>query len=419
MLAQFKQQIQTQITPSQKLLIALSGGVDSVVLLNLLSKTHNKSHLRAIYIHHGLSQNADHWARFCQQICHAKNIPLIIKKVTIVATKNIESKARSARYQAIRETISQNEFLVTAHHLDDQAETFFLALKRGSGLNGLSAMQSLSHHHGFPILRPLLAFSKKDLTAYAIKHQLKWVEDESNRNTDFDRNFLRQEILPQLNQRWPHFSKMVNRSAKHCENLQLLLEELLNDELNKRADFALQSLEISGFKDFSKLKQQQLLRLWIEKSNVIMPSIAQLEQLIQFIDIPIDKNPQLKLGNKTIRRYQFSLFITDELSEIKPYSEKLSLNQTIILPENIAEISHLGDMIFCKFSQRSHRFSLPQPLINQPLEIKLNHGGKVKIYNKSHHEKMKKIWQQHQIPIWLRNHTPIVFFEDQFVMILK
>ncbi|MDP8101896.1 tRNA lysidine(34) synthetase TilS [Phocoenobacter atlanticus] len=419
MVSQFQQKLQQLITPSQKLLVALSGGVDSVVLLDLLCKTQDKSTLRAIYIHHGLSKNADDWADFCQQLCDQYGIELVIKKVTVDATKNIENSARAARYQAIREIISSDEMLVTAHHLDDQTETFFLALKRGNGLKGLSAMQEVSYSHHFPLLRPLLAFSKQELTAYAKENRLKWIEDESNFNTDFDRNFLRQEVLPLLNQRWKQFPRMVSRSAKHCENQQLLLEELLNDELHKVANFAKKSLNVTAFSHFSILKQQQLLRLWLEKCDVIIPSVAQLAQLTNFIHISADKNPQLKLGKHIIRRYQSQLFITTELVNIPPFSEYLAPNKGIRLPHNLAEITHFGDHLFCKFSQRSDRYLLPQELANQTLEIKLGCVGKVKIRNKPQREEMKKIWQQHQIPTWLRSRTPVVFFEDQFLMVLQ
>lgn len=419
MLSRFSQQLQQLISPSQKLLIALSGGVDSVVLLDLLCKTHHKSKLRAIYVHHGLSKNADDWADFCQQLCDQYGIELVIKKVTVNSQKNIENSARTARYQVIRETILSDEMLVTAHHLDDQTETFFLALKRGSGLNGLSAMQQISHSHGFALLRPLLAFSKQNITAYAEQNQLKWIEDESNQNTHFDRNFLRQEVLPLLNQRWQHFAKMVSRSAKHCENQQLLLEELLNDELYKWADFAKKSLNITAFSQFSILKQQQLLRLWLEKCGVVTPTMVQLDQLFNFIDVKNDKNPQLKLGEHIIRRYQSQLFVTTELVEILPFSAEIKLNQSIILPNNLAEITHLGEQFFCKFLQKNDRFDLPNELKNQPLTIKLGCTGKVKVYGKSQREEMKKIWQKHQIPTWLRTQTPLVFFEDQLVMVLN
>lgn len=154
---------QAQIpTTANKLLIAFSGGLDSTALLSLVKKLREKRphlSLRAIHIHHGLSPNADTWTEHCQQLCEQFAIPLIIEKVKVEMHDGIEAGAREARYQAISTHIQPNEYLVTAHHLNDQTETFFLALKRGTGLQGLGAMQKESQLFGMPILRPLLSFS--------------------------------------------------------------------------------------------------------------------------------------------------------------------------------------------------------------------------------------------------------------------
>lgn len=156
---------QLKQTSAQGFLIALSGGLDSTVLLSLLAKLRQKQphlqtlSLRAIHIHHGLSQNADNWAQHCQDLCNQFQIPLIIERVQVDKTNGIEAGAREARYQAIKKYLQTQEMLVTAHHLNDQTETFFLALKRGSGLQGLGAMQQQSVLFGMPILRPLLGLS--------------------------------------------------------------------------------------------------------------------------------------------------------------------------------------------------------------------------------------------------------------------
>ena len=158
---------QAQIpTTTNKLLIAFSGGLDSTALLSLVKKLSEKRphlSLRAIHIHHGLSPNADAWTAHCQQLCKQFAIPLIIEKVKVEMHDGIEAGAREARYQAISTHIQPDEYLVTAHHLNDQTETFFLALKRGAGLQGLGAMQKESQLFGMPILRPLLSFSRNEL----------------------------------------------------------------------------------------------------------------------------------------------------------------------------------------------------------------------------------------------------------------
>ncbi|MDD7425402.1 MAG: tRNA lysidine(34) synthetase TilS, partial [[Actinobacillus] rossii] len=164
-------------------LIAFSGGLDSTALLSLFAKSREiQPHLqlRAIHIHHGLSSNADQWLEHCQHICRQFNIPLITRKVQVNNNNGIEQGAREARYQAIFEERLPNEVVATAHHLQDQTETFFLALKRSSGVKGLSAMQIESELFGMQIFRPLLNDKKEDLETYLRAEKLAWIEDESN-----------------------------------------------------------------------------------------------------------------------------------------------------------------------------------------------------------------------------------------------
>ena len=163
--------------------------------------------MRALHVHHGLSPNADSWASHCLQICQQWQIPCEVLRVQVDGhAKGIEAAAREARYQALFQQLQPGEHLLTAQHLDDQCETLLLALKRGSGPAGLAAMpiqrQVGEHLH----LRPLLDLSRQQLEAYAAEHRLRWIEDESNAASRHDRNFLRQEILPLLQTRWPHFS---------------------------------------------------------------------------------------------------------------------------------------------------------------------------------------------------------------------
>ena len=163
---------QLKQTSAQGFLIALSGGLDSTVLLSLFAKLcqkqpHLQPSVRAIHIHHGLSQNADNWVKHCQNLCDQFQISLVIERVEVDKTNGIEAGAREARYQAIKKHLQTQEMLVTAHHLNDQTETFFLALKRGSGLQGLGAMQQQSVLFGMPILRPLLGFTRPQLEDYA------------------------------------------------------------------------------------------------------------------------------------------------------------------------------------------------------------------------------------------------------------
>lgn len=405
-------QLQHHLPHQKDFLIALSGGVDSVVLLQLFAQLKQTLHLnlRAIHIHHGLSQNADQWVAFCQQLCATLQIPLEVKYVKVSGKNGIEASAREARYQAIREHLMPNEVVATAHHLNDQVETFFLALKRGAGLKGLSAMQAVSFSQNFTIFRPLLKVSKAEILAYAQAHQLEWVEDESNQSNLYDRNFLRNHWLPEIEQQWAHFPQNVARACQHLASEQNLLNELLSECFVRYFDSETKTLAIHDFATFSIEKQAALLRLWLETSGLLMPSSAQLRQLIErVIFAEEDKNPQLKLGNQVIRRYQQKLFITPELEKIVTFSLQLAKNETISLPYQLGEIQHLGQELICKKEGKISRLSLPHDYQNKVLEIRVGYSGKVLEYGKIHHEIMKKIWQKYQVPVWLRDRTPLVF----------
>ena len=349
--------------------------------------------------------------------------------------QGLEANARQARYQAIQSHIRANEVLVTAHHQDDQVETFLLALKRGSGIKGLGAMQAVSFLQKIPIFRPLLAISKQEILDYAQQRELVWIEDESNQRDDFDRNFLRNQVLPLLNQRWAQFNPMVARASRHCAEQQLLIEELLAEELATRFNPQDGSLSIAHFAQCSPLKQQQLIRLWLQHLQVEMPSQAQLAQILDnLIFAEQDKNPQVKLSDKVIRRYQERIFVVSAVEQVTPFEMILPPPLAVLplqagaefpsevalsLPNNLGTIIRTTDSIICKKSDKIDRLLLAKELRDKPLTLKLNHSGKVKCYGKPHREEMKKIWQKNSVPVWQRTSTPLVFFDEQFVGLIN
>ena len=176
--------------------VALSGGVDSVVLLHLLHSLQKKHHftLNATHVHHGLSKHADKWAKFCEKLCRDLSVPLDVHYVKLPQKKSlgIEGEARRLRYEKLLQ--SKSDLVVLAHHADDQAETFLLQLIRGAGVKGLSSMADFDDTR--KLWRPLLNTSRIDIESYSKQHKLKWIEDESNQNIDFDRNFIRSKVLP-------------------------------------------------------------------------------------------------------------------------------------------------------------------------------------------------------------------------------
>ncbi|HEX9396549.1 MAG TPA: tRNA lysidine(34) synthetase TilS [Burkholderiales bacterium] len=214
--------------PSASLAVALSGGVDSVVLLHLL-KARGFS-LQAVHVHHGLSPNADAWAGFCAKLCRRWGISFSLHRVNVRKSgKGLEAAAREARYAVFRKLPQQG--VVLAHHLDDQAETVLMNLLRGAGSRGASGMAPVSDFHGKTLLRPLLDIPRSAILAYARRHRLDWVEDESNADEALTRNFIRRRIGPLLEAKYPKWRESLARAARHFSQRELGKEDLLRSFL--------------------------------------------------------------------------------------------------------------------------------------------------------------------------------------------
>src|SRR3954463_11621780 len=192
----------------KRILVGLSGGVDSVVLLHALSQ---RVQVSAAHIHHGLSPNADRWARFCRRLSTRLGVPLTVRRVKVA--KRNEAAARTARYAALRKL--RFDVLATAHQLDDQAETVLMSLLRGAGPRGARGMAAVGRFDGRVLLRPLLDVPREAIVAYAREHKLSWIEDESNASDAYTRNFLRLRIGPLLAERYPRWREALARAARH------------------------------------------------------------------------------------------------------------------------------------------------------------------------------------------------------------
>ena len=331
------------LTPDARCVLAFSGGLDSTVLLHQLvswQRQQPQLRVRALHVHHGLSPNADSWASHCLQICQQWQIPCEVLRVQVDGhAKGIEAAAREARYQALFQQLQPGEHLLTAQHLDDQCETLLLALKRGSGPAGLAAMpiqrQVGEHLH----LRPLLDLSRQQLEAYAAEHRLRWIEDESNADSRYDRNFLRQEILPLLQTRWPHFSAASARSAALCGEQEQLLDELLAEQLAQLADEQ-GALHFPPLLAMSEARRHALLRRWIAQQGGAMPSRDALKRITdEVMHSREDANPCLHFGAFELRRYRQQLFWLRSQPSLSQHSLTWhDRKQPLVLPDGVGEL---------------------------------------------------------------------------------
>lgn len=412
----FSSVIERYRAPESQLVLALSGGIDSRVLLDLLADYRRKFPqlaCKAVYVHHGLSEQADEWATQCQKWCDGYAIELAVERVTLHITPqvSVEQEARDKRYQALRKHIGTNDLLLTAQHGDDQLETFLLAMKRGSGPKGLASMPECTPFSQGYLVRPLLGVSQESITNYATSKALTWVEDESNTQTKYDRNFLRLEVIPKLKQRWPSIDKTVLRSSQLCAEQEALLHELLSDKLDSclTGDG---SLSIELLAQQSEKVRNQLLRHWLEKRSALMPTLKQLPLIWQEVALARqDANPKLVLASGEVRRYQQRLYFIDKSVDLSDWSEILTLDKTIELPAS------LGSLALRKTTIR-HQFSLRSPKPDEQVWLHFNPQGlSAHPAERGHSRKLKKLFQEYKVPSWLRTQTPIVMYGDSVAMV--
>lgn len=472
-----RRHVAARVAPYRAMLLAFSGGLDSTVLLDALAALCNGAgrpggdgapRLRAVHVHHALSRHADEWAAHCAQECRRHDVTFTTVHVVVDArSEGFEAAARGARYGVMAAALTQDEVLLTAQHQDDQAETLLLALKRGSGPAGLAAMAADAPYLGHRLVRPLLDFSRGELEAYAQARVLHWIEDDSNTDLRFDRNFLRLRILPPLRQRWPQFANAVARSAQLCAEQEHLLDELLAETLaNVIAPDG--SLRLTPLTTMSESKRAALLRRWLASIGVRMPTRAKLARLWQEVALSRrDSVAQLKLDGRLVRRFRDRLYVVPRLPPITdgatvfPWPRE---SQQFALPAGLGNLyrrpvvagSAISGKPFIAAVKRGsglkkrqdgsasctadaapatnanysanagHAGSTAAPLavVRAPLSgegVSVRFGpvhGLLYIVGRHRGRTLKKIWQELDIPPWRRSSTPLLFYNDQLITAL-
>ncbi|NOH34012.1 tRNA lysidine(34) synthetase TilS [Vibrio chagasii] len=411
---------QSAIKP-QRLVVAFSGGVDSRVLLELAAqyaKTHGID-CQAIHVHHGLSDNADQWAEQCQVWCDDLSVPLAVDRVSldVHSGESIEKLARDARYNAFKSHLRRGDVLVTGQHVDDQVETFLLALKRGSGPKGLSSMAKVMPFSGAYIVRPMLSVTRAEIEAFASCMGLTWVEDESNQDVRFDRNFIRHQVTPVLTERWPSFRESVSRSAQLCAEQEMLLDELLASHL-QRALGDDQSLSVEVLSAHSTLLRARLLRMWLGNCQQAMPSQKQLQLIWEEVACAQrDANPKLVLNDVEVRRFNQKLYLVRETKDLSGWQGEIAVGGRLVLPDGLGHVSLQAGGAESEPGRRVQTFSLPDQ--NTVLRVTFNPEGlSAHPVGRGHSRKLKKLFQEYQVPSWLRRRTPILMDGDRVIAVL-
>lgn len=390
--------------------LAYSGGIDSHVLLHLCAgQAQLRPHLVAVYVNHGLQALADDWERHCRQQTELLGVRYLSLKVDANAKpgESPEAAARQARYRALQPLLQTGDLLLLAQHREDQLETFLLQLFRGAGVQGLAGMPEAAPLGQGIMLRPLLNVAKADIQHYAERHGLKWCDDPTNLKSDYDRNFLRNEIVPLLKTRWPALDKTVARSARHCGEAAGLLDAWGQKTLSALLNETDLSLALDGLQSFAPAERHWLLRQWFDRLNLKPPSEAQLQTLLQQMLVS-GGDPKIYSQNRCFRKYRQRLYCLPEPEAQKPDACDWQ-PETKDLP--LANGYRVG------ITPASS--GIAQNLWQTgKISLRPRCGGeRLKLPNRTGRHCLKKLYQEAGIPPWDRDSRPLVYLNGRLAAV--
>jgi tRNA(Ile)-lysidine synthase len=398
------------------LLVAFSGGLDSTVLLHLLSRlreTDELASLSAVHVHHGLQPQADRWVDHVQDYCRALDVPLIVERIQVDPMgEGIESAARKARYAALVRHLEQGGMLVTAHHRDDQAETFLLQLMRGAGVRGLSSMPMMAPLAGGWHLRPLLDIGRETLHAYALAHGLHWIEDPSNADPRHARNLVRHRIFPVLHTHWPKAEATLARAARRMAVTEELLGDLGRLDLEAARSDQVDRLDAM---ELARLPDQRLfnaVRTWLIELGLSLPPEPRLAEIRRMLDARADALPVIRWPGSELRRWREGLYALRERA--RPLDPTFT---RILHPDTVMDCPELGWRVIPHKTMGSglRLASIP----SEGLVMRLRRGGeKIRVAGQAHHhQSLKNLFQASSIPPWERERLPLFFIGDRLVQV--
>ena len=391
-----------------QLIVAYSGGMDSVVLLHLLATNHQlRDKITAVYINHGINSQADQWDKFCKKTCEALMVDYLSQKINHQFSKtdrNLEKKLRDARYEAFSSLTPNDSCLITAHHADDQAETVLLQLFRGSGIKGLAAMSEKTTIQHTQLIRPLLAYPKAVLLAYANHHNLSWIEDDSNYNTNLRRNFVRHELLPLVKKKWPGVNTILNRTAKLASEATQLINLVAKQDLISVLNQNNRTIDILLLKNLTQIRQKNLLRYWLSELKLPIPSEVKINEVIKnAIYSNYDSLPIVTWNGGEVRRFKNNLYAMSPLIYHNPQLTLSYHQQPIVLPGDLGTLC----------------LEIPNGLSAEAITITFrNNGELIQLDGRQGKRKLKKLMQEWQIPPWLRNRIPLIYCKEKLISVV-
>jgi len=401
-LKSFRQSVSPYIHAS-RWVVAYSGGVDSHLLLQILValKLENPDWpmVEAVHVNHQLQAEADEWAKHCQLQCEKLNVPLQVQPVTIEAQprNSLEQLARKQRYQYFESILTSKDVLMMGHHQDDQVETALIRLLRGSGSKGLAAMPQTRMLGQGRLLRPLLEYSRGEIEQAASDAGLLWIEDPSNQQTHFDRNFLRLNILPQLQDRWPGYRQTITRACQLSDEASQLNNDLASIDADRlQLDLSANAWSMALLRQLSPLRQKNLIRLWLSEQSLPVPSASQLQTLLtEVLNASSDAQPVIQWGGIEVRRFNDDLVIMPVLPVFDSTQEEQWQGEPW-------QLSGSGKM--------AAELVVGTGLKPQKYTVRFRRGGeRCKPVDRQGSQTLKKLFQEYQVPVWLRDRVPLLY----------
>jgi tRNA(Ile)-lysidine synthase len=398
---------------------ALSGGVDSVVLLDVLRRLAPKFRFRlaAVHVNHQLSSNADRWEAFCGALCRARRIPFTAARVDVARGDSVENAARLKRYGVF--AAQPAEFVALAHHLDDQAETVLLQLLRGAGIKGLSAMPVLREARGErreernrgnvqpSILRPLLDVPRSEILRYANARKLEWIEDESNLDAYYDRNFLRRCVLPLVTGRFPAYRTTIARASRHLAEAARLLDDLAAAD----ADLDSDALQLAALQRLTDARAKNVLRRYLDLHGVAMPNSTRLEECLRQVrEAKTGSRITADFGSHELRQRGGLLQLVRK-REPAPldYCRDWAGERNLPLPE-------VGGTL--RAVRRRGTGVSRARLEAAPVTLRLRQGGeRLQLDPKRPRRSLKNLLQEAKLPAWERERLPLIYCGGELVCV--
>ena len=392
------------IAPGATVCLGLSGGMDSMVLLDIMAKLAPGKgwRLRALHVNHQLSEHAAAWASFCGRECRARKVPLSVVKVTVARGNSTEAAARAARYAAFRATGADH--LVLAHHQDDQVETLLLRLLRGAGAKGLAAMAPARRESGaarMGVLRPLLATPRARIEDYATRHVLHWVTDDSNADTRYLRNHLRLKVLPQIERLVPAYRDTLTRAAANLAESAELLDDLAR--IDAGGELVDGVLPFTALTSLTPARRANLLRFFLHERGVSMPDRRVLEDILRQLHAPRpDSRMSIEIGQYLLRAYSGCLHVVPNRPlPPKGYTQQWRGERELALPA-------LGGLL--RMTRRRGAGIALACLKEYAVEVRTRAGGeRLQLDARRPRRRVKDLLQEYGVPPWQRECLPFLW----------